>query len=255
MPTVQQLIDCEASQLGYVEGHNNDNRFGAWFGANYVPWCAEFQSWALYTLFAAEGKVSPLVGVQPPYDKGAAYCPYIVNWSRANSTWRPDPQPGRLALFDWDKDGVADHIGLCVSAEGSDGAYDTIEGNVSPFDNSNGGQVMRRRRSNHLGYSMGFVDLSQWLTAPPTPTPPPAPQYPPWPGRVLTLASPLMLGVDVHTWQQRMRDRGWTISVDGIYGPESAKVCRGFQTDKRLVVDGQVGPVTWSLAWSSPVTP
>jgi len=64
-------------------------------------------------------------------------------------------------------------------------------------------------------------------------------------------------GIDatnVTTWQQRMRDRGWSIGVDGCYGPESESVCRSFQSEKGLTVDGDVGPQTWKATWDAPVT-
>jgi hypothetical protein len=59
---------------------------------------------------------------------------------------------------------------------------------------------------------------------------------------------------DVRTWQQQMSSRGWSLSVDGIYGSGSASVCRSFQAEKGLGVDGQVGPQTWNATWSAPVT-
>lgn len=59
---------------------------------------------------------------------------------------------------------------------------------------------------------------------------------------------------DVLTWQRKMRDRGWRIDTDQIYGPASETVCRQFQAEKRLQVDGKVGPQTWSMTWSAPVT-
>jgi hypothetical protein len=92
--------------------------------------------------------------------------------------------------------------------------------------------------------------------APPASSPgkPPATAGPPWPGRVLLLANPYMEGDDVGAWQERMRERGWAIGVDGLYGPQSVEVCRRFQAEKALQVDGMVGPVTWGAAWSAPVT-
>jgi peptidoglycan hydrolase-like protein with peptidoglycan-binding domain len=63
-----------------------------------------------------------------------------------------------------------------------------------------------------------------------------------------------MSGNDVHTWQKRMADRGWTIAVDGAYGPQSEDVCRKFQLEKGLAVDGIVGPQTWNAAWTAPIT-
>ena len=55
-------------------------------------------------------------------------------------------------------------------------------------------------------------------------------------------------------WQQRMAERGWRISATGIFDRESDRVCRKFQAEKGLVVDGEVGPLTWEAAWTSPVT-
>lgn len=83
----------------------------------------------------------------------------------------------------------------------------------------------------------------------PTPTPPPVPSGPAFPGEELSLRSPQLHDNNVREWQQRMHDRGWSISVDGYYGPASAKVCRAFQQEKGLQVDGIVGPVTWATAF------
>jgi Putative peptidoglycan binding domain len=55
-------------------------------------------------------------------------------------------------------------------------------------------------------------------------------------------------------WQAQMSARGWTIAVDGLYGPQTADVCRSFQAEKGLAVDGLIGPQTWSTAWTAPVT-
>jgi len=86
----------------------------------------------------------------------------------------------------------------------------------------------------------------------PIQTPTPVALYPAYPG------SPLRRGNSrvgaVATWQAQMRRRGWQISVDGVFGPQTEQVCRQFQTEKHLAVDGIVGPVTWAAAWTSPVT-
>jgi hypothetical protein len=58
----------------------------------------------------------------------------------------------------------------------------------------------------------------------------------------------------VKTWQKKMKDRGWSIGVDGCYGSESESVCEQFQKEKGLAVDGKVGPKTWDKTWSAPVT-
>jgi peptidoglycan hydrolase-like protein with peptidoglycan-binding domain len=64
-------------------------------------------------------------------------------------------------------------------------------------------------------------------------------------------------GVDqqnVQTWQAQMSGRGWMITVDGMYGPQSSSVARNFQQEKGLGVDGLVGPQTWGASWTEPIT-
>lgn len=85
---------------------------------------------------------------------------------------------------------------------------------------------------------------------PPTPAPPPQPAPgPAWPGEYLRLQSPMLHDNTVQRWQQRMHDRSWSITVDGWYGPASVSVCRQFQAEKGLTVDGIVGPQTWATAF------
>lgn len=78
-------------------------------------------------------------------------------------------------------------------------------------------------------------------------------QAPRWPGVYLRYPPPTT-GNAVRIWQQRMRRRGWTLAVDGVYGPASREVCVQFQREKGLQVDGVVGPVTWAAAWNLPIT-
>jgi Putative peptidoglycan binding domain len=83
-------------------------------------------------------------------------------------------------------------------------------------------------------------------------TNPPEP-HPSFPGRTLK-QPPIMEGADVRTWQRRMRDRGWNIDVDGLYGPASSDVCKKFQKEKGLPVTGAVDRATWDAAWQEPVS-
>ncbi|HWH28854.1 MAG TPA: peptidoglycan-binding protein [Mycobacteriales bacterium] len=65
---------------------------------------------------------------------------------------------------------------------------------------------------------------------------------------------PGQVAEDVRVWQARMAERGWDIQVDGIYGPQTARIAAAFQAEKGLVVDGLVGPETWAAAWTAPIT-
>ncbi|GAA5076735.1 hypothetical protein HNP84_007315 [Thermocatellispora tengchongensis] len=71
-----------------------------------------------------------------------------------------------------------------------------------------------------------------------------------FPGRVLEVTDPMMHGEDVETWQERMARRGWTIDVDGWYGPQSRTVCKGYQRATGLPVTGRVDRATWNMTWS-----
>ena len=78
---------------------------------------------------------------------------------------------------------------------------------------------------------------------------------PPWdhehPG---TIHNPHFNCRTVKQWQTRMKDRGWSITADGDYGDRSEQVCRAFQREKGLHMDGILGPTTWQKAWTAPVT-
>jgi peptidoglycan hydrolase-like protein with peptidoglycan-binding domain len=95
-----------------------------------------------------------------------------------------------------------------------------------------------------------FVDGVAAHTPPQTGQPTPQ-GFPAWPGVFLTNPT---TGHGTKIWQQRMKDRGWSIDVNDQYGPQGETVARQFQAEKNLEVDGIVGPVTWDAAWSAAVT-
>jgi N-acetylmuramoyl-L-alanine amidase len=67
---------------------------------------------------------------------------------------------------------------------------------------------------------------------------------------------------DLKRWQQRMHDRGWSITVDGLYGNKgdtvpkgnTASICLQFETEKGLSRDSLIGPVAWTAAWTASIT-
>ena len=131
--------------VGVTEAPPGSNRtmFGRWFGADGVPWCAIFVS---YSFDVGAGVVLCRgwhgAGVAP---RGVAYVPTLSAWLRATGRVATGPpRPGDIAIFDWDG-GVPDHVGIVVRALG--GTLETVEGNTAVGNDSDGGEVMRRRRA------------------------------------------------------------------------------------------------------------
>jgi peptidoglycan hydrolase-like protein with peptidoglycan-binding domain len=54
-----------------------------------------------------------------------------------------------------------------------------------------------------------------------------------------------------HIWQRQMANRGWMIEADFFYGPKSEQICRNFQREHGLSVDGVVGEKTWKATWDA----
>ena len=74
-------------------------------------------------------------------------------------------------------------------------------------------------------------------------------------GHVLSVADAGTYRIAVKHWQRRMAARGWSLSVDGRFGPQSAAVARSFAADKKVTTGpGTVDAQLWSLAWTAPVT-
>lgn len=87
----------------------------------------------------------------------------------------------------------------------------------------------------------------------------PAPEQPPgtldddkWPGGTYFIwpRTPPVSGPAVRAWQERMVALGFTIDIDGVYGPQSKRACIALQRDRGLVADGIVGPATWKATFA-----
>jgi len=92
-----------------------------------------------------------------------------------------------------------------------------------------------------------------WRDAGSVPTPAPPKGFPAYPGYVIKY-NPDKYDANLKVWQSQMSRRGWRITVDGVYGPDTKRVVLAFQTEKRLGADGEIGPITWNAAWAIPVT-
>lgn len=146
MATGNDLLRVASKYVGYnrwddpltgtIFGRAYAERHGAAFAANGVPYCD-----MLVTKCLRE------IGIT---NFDSAYVPGRIATARARG-WlvlREKALPGDLVCFDWDGDGIADHIGI-VEIKYS-WSFQTIEGNTSSGaygSQSNGGGVYRRVRS------------------------------------------------------------------------------------------------------------
>lgn len=82
-------------------------------------------------------------------------CPTMGDYAWAkkmNVTWA-NRKKGDVVLFDFNKNGTSDHIGIVISVN-SDGSITTIEGNTDYGNDTNGGQVQKRTR---YKYQVNFL--------------------------------------------------------------------------------------------------
>lgn len=80
--------------------------------------------------------------------------------------------------------------------------------------------------------------------------PAPDPGVPAFPGETQRGST----GDAVRQVQQRLKDRGWKVTVDGDFGAKTESAVRKYQSEKGLAVDGVVGPDTWNSLWTTPTT-
>ena len=85
-----------------------------------------------------------------------------------------------------------------------------------------------------------------------------APTTPPvFAHKVLSVADADTFRIGVHMWQARMAQRGWKITVDGYFGPQSAAVAKSFAAEKKIhltALPGEVDRGVWEAAWRLPVS-
>lgn len=145
---VLALARAELETKEYPPGSNNVKYNTEYYGREVsgpqFPWCAVFIWW----LFREAGISGLYYGGQK-----TAYVPALMSWAKKSGLLVDTLWPGDLVCFDFNANGVADHIGIC---ESFDGTYvTTIDGNTGTTSESNGGCVMRRRR--HKKYIVGVI--------------------------------------------------------------------------------------------------
>ena len=111
------IVEVARGELGNVGG----DKFWKWYGFNsHVHWCACFVSWCADQCGYIEMGIIPKFAV---VGDGA-------NWFKARHRWAGrgyKPKPGDIIFFDFEQDGLLDHVGIVETCDGK--TITTIEGN------------------------------------------------------------------------------------------------------------------------------
>lgn len=137
-----RIIEIARHEIGTTENPPNSNRskYGAWFGIDGVAWCGMFVSYCYYKAGYPLGNIG--------YTKGFAGCQTAYSHFLSTKEITTNPQPGDIVLFDWNGDHRYDHTGIFVRwIDEQKGIFESIEGNTSLTNDSNGGTVMIRNRN------------------------------------------------------------------------------------------------------------
>lgn len=137
------IVNIARTQIGFVEGPNNENPYGTWYGVPNQSYCAMGISWCF-----AQANASHLVAAQT--QKGFSYCPAGLTWFQKNKQVvdKYSALPGDIVFFSWSGNGVAEHVEI-VEGASKDGLT-TIGFNTGPEsyagNQANGDGVYRRHR-------------------------------------------------------------------------------------------------------------
>ncbi|MBT2400648.1 peptidoglycan-binding protein [Streptomyces sp. ISL-100] len=241
MPTRSQIVNYVRSLIGTAEypPGSNRNKITEAYG-QHAPWCA-MTTWYVYKHFG--------VDLRKEFTPMWAATTYGANEAKAKGLWRngiSGVKPGDLVYFKVPDGapGWVNHTGIAV--EKVPGGVRTIEGNTA--------NVCAERV--RLAYIVGYIDMTPYVTNPPTPQPAP----PPFPGRAAFRIGRTHSAV---TQLDRQLIRlGYTRKHDGDgyqAGPRFTKWTRenvkAFQTAQGWTgadADGYPGPETWRRLFTAP---
>ena len=112
-----EIVSVALSQVGNVGGQP----YWSWYGFNSrVEWCACFVSWCANECGYIEN------GIIPKF----AGCIQGSEWFMERGQWQDGsftPEAGQIIFFDWEGDGLTDHVGIVERVE--NGTVYTVEGN------------------------------------------------------------------------------------------------------------------------------
>ena len=250
--TAKQLIDIAIKELGYKEketnsqlddktanaGDNNWTKYardlhtaGYYQAAkNGYAWCDMFVDWCFLQLAGSKEKGEWLECQTGLYGAG---CEWSSSCYRRANRWGTEPQVGAQIFFAKKGQGSEEHTGI-VEKFDNNYVY-TIEGNASNMVK----RVTYKRTSSYIcGYGYPRYDAEETANTERK--------------DICKVELPVLRKGDknesVKALQIILFGNGYGMEgygADGSFGGATERAVKRYQTDKKLEVDGVVGPATW----------
>lgn len=154
---LEDFIAVAKTQIGYTElststgkplNKTQDNgftKYGLWFGAPTVAWCAYFVAWCANQA-GISTSVIPRIG----------NCESMTNWYKNRGRYlyasEAAPRVGDLIMYNWGGGKIAEHIGIVTGVSGN--YIYTIEGNTG---SSYGYRCEAKTRTRGANYIIGYA--------------------------------------------------------------------------------------------------
>ena len=140
----QRIIDLALAEVGYKEEEKNVSKYNIWFGLTPAEWCAIFCSWIYNQADYPLGTID--------FSRGCAGLFFGLSYWKENNKITTSPLPGDFVIFHWPSNphpGAPDHIGIFKRFIDAT-TIETIEGNTSDGNPSDGGCVELKQRNTSL---------------------------------------------------------------------------------------------------------
>jgi hypothetical protein len=243
--TAEKFVEVALKEVGVVEGpKDNQTKYGAFTGANFVPWCGSFVMWC------ANQAGFKLPGSTVYTPSGADAFKKAKSWSDAEDA---KPLPGDVVYFDFPSDDVhrISHVGIVIKDNG-DGTVTTVEGNTSGAvgDQRNGGMVQKKIRGykkNKKGVEVSIVGFGRPKFPGPVKAIKPKAEKPHDPAAYPN--DPIQPGETGEYVKVIQKALGFTgKDVDGQYGPVTKKAVVAWQKANPTFgdADGIIGPKSFA---------